>query len=186
MSLNPVQAANLTIINTSQSVESATSPLGECLVSQFFTTGLWKLMIYSTVSSELEHIWKVGQTKCEKQPLVLAVDDDRDNLELMSEILDFFGCSCLGALDGKTTLTAIRNHHPDLILLDIRLPDIDGIELIYHIKEDPKLVNIPIIAVTSLAKPEDRDRILLAGCVDYICKPFNLDTIEITIRRHLR
>lgn len=142
-------------------------------------------MIYSTLSADLEYTLNRGDNKLDKQPLVLAVDDDRDNLELMSQILDFFGCSCLGALDGKTTLGAIRDRHPDLILLDIRLPDIDGIELIYQIKHDPKLVNIPIIAVTSLARPEDRDRILLAGCADYICKPFNLDTLEITIRRHL-
>lgn len=142
-------------------------------------------MIYPTQSADLESAFNLSHNKFDQRPLVLAVDDDRDNLELMSHILDLFGCSCLGTLDGKTTLGAIRDRLPDLILLDICLPDIDGIELMYQIKQDPKLVNIPIIAVTSLARPEDRDRILLAGCVDYICKPFNLDNLEITIRRHL-
>ncbi|MDF0556780.1 response regulator [Kamptonema sp. UHCC 0994] len=142
-------------------------------------------MIYSTLSADSEYTLSMGQNKIDKQPLVLAVDDDIDNLELMSQILDLFGCSCVGALDGKTTLGVIRDRQPDLILLDICLPDINGIELIYQIKQDPKLVDIPIIAVTSLATPEDRDRIFLAGCTDYICKPFNLDNLEITIRRHL-
>ncbi|HLO46877.1 MAG TPA: response regulator [Kamptonema sp.] len=142
-------------------------------------------MIYPTLSADLEYSLNQGHNKFDKRPLVLAVDDDRDNLELMSQILDLFGCSCVGTVDGNTTLGAIRDRLPDLILLDIRLPDIDGIELIYQIKQDPKLANIPIIAVTSLARPEDRDRILLAGCIDYISKPFNLDNLEITIRRHL-
>ncbi|CBN54706.1 MULTISPECIES: response regulator [Kamptonema] len=142
-------------------------------------------MIYSTLSTDWECTLNPGQNKFDPRPLVLAVDDDLDNLELMSQILDLFGCSCLGTVDGKTTLAIIRDRLPDLILLDIRLPDIDGIELISQIKQDPKLVNIPIIAVTSLARPEDRKRILLAGFTDYICKPFNLDNLEITIRRHL-
>jgi len=142
-------------------------------------------MIYPTQSADLGYAFNLSHNKFDQRPLVLVVDDDRDNLELMRHILDWFGCSCLGALDGKTTLSVVRDRLPDLILLDIRLPDIDGIELIYQLKQDPKLLNIPIIAVTSLARPEDRDRILLAGCVDYICKPFNLDNLEITIRRHL-
>ena len=142
-------------------------------------------MIYSTLSADSEYTLNLGQNKFDKRPLVLAVDDDLDNLELMSHILDLFGCSCVGTLDGKTTLGVIRDRQPDLILLDICLPDINGIELIYQIKQDPKLVNIPIIAVTSLARPEDRDRIFLAGFTDYICKPFNLDNLEITIHRYL-
>ncbi len=122
----------------------------------------------------------------DKRPLVLAVDDNQDNLELLAQILDLFGCECVVALDGGTALTAAASHPPDLILLDICLPDIDGIELVSRIKQNPQLINIPIIAITALAKTEDRDRILEAGCVAYISKPFDIDKLEAFIDQYLK
>jgi CheY-like chemotaxis protein len=121
----------------------------------------------------------------EKRPLVLAVDDNQDNLELLAQILDLFGCEYVGAVDGGTALSAAASRLPDLILLDICLPDIDGIELVSRIKQNPQLINIPIIAVTALAKTEDRDRILQAGCVGYLSKPFDIDKLEAIIQCHL-
>ncbi len=121
----------------------------------------------------------------EKRPLVLAVDDNQDNLELLAQILDLFGCEYVGAVDGGTALSAAASRLPDLILLDICLPDIDGIELVSRLKQNPKLINIPIIAITALAKTEDRDRILQAGCVAYLSKPFDIDKLEAIIQRHL-
>lgn len=120
-----------------------------------------------------------------KRPLVLAVDDNQDNLELLAQILDLFGCECVGTLDGGTALSAAASRPPDLILLDICLPDIDGIELVSRLKQNPKLINIPIIAITALAKTEDRDRILEAGCVAYLSKPFDIDKLEAIIHRYL-
>lgn len=121
----------------------------------------------------------------EKRPLVLAVDDNQDNLELLAQILDLFGCECVGAVDGGTALTAAASRPPDLILLDICLPDIDGIELVSRLKKNLQLINIPIIAITALAKTEDRDRILQAGCVEYLSKPFDIDQLEAIMHQHL-
>ena len=122
----------------------------------------------------------------DQRPLVLAVDDNYDNLELMTQILDLFGCECVGAIDGYTALSAAVDRPPDLIVLDICLPDINGIELVKRIKQNPELTNIPIVAVTALAKAEDRERILKAGCVEYLSKPFNIQDLETIIRQYLK
>mgnify|MGYP003867545089 CR=1 FL=1 len=126
-----------------------------------------------------------GQSAVDKRPLVLAVDDNHDNLELLTQILDLFGCECVGAVDGYTALSTAVSRSPDLIVLDICLPDIDGIELVKRIRENPELRHIPIVAVTALAKTEDRDRILQAGCIAYLSKPFNIKDLETIIRQHL-
>ncbi|MEG4206456.1 response regulator [Microcoleus sp. Pol7_A1] len=121
----------------------------------------------------------------DKRPLVLAVDDNRDNLELLTQILDLFGCECMAAADGYEALSAAVDRPPDLIVLDICLPDIDGLEVAKRIQENPDLRHIPIVAVTALAKAEDRDRILQAGCVEYISKPFNIKDLEKIIHQHI-
>ena len=143
-------------------------------------------MNYPTWKNNLESSsLNSGQSEVDKRPLVLAVDDNHDNLELLTQILDLFGCECMGAVDGYAALSAAADRPPDLIVLDICLPDIDGIEVVKRIQENPELRHIPIVAVTALAKPEDRDRILKAGCVEYISKPFNIKDLETIVRQHL-
>lgn len=142
-------------------------------------------MNYPNWNKNLESSLKSGQPALDKRPLVLAVDDNHDNLELLTQILDLFGCECVGAVDGYTALSAAVDRSPDLIVLDICLPDIDGIELVKRIKQNPELIDIPIVAVTALAKAEDRDRILQAGCVAYLSKPFNIKDLEQIIRHQL-
>ncbi|MGL5062892.1 MAG: response regulator [Microcoleus sp.] len=129
---------------------------------------------------------KKCQGLMDKLPLVLAVDDNRDNLDLLTEVVDLLGCECVQAANGYTALAVAFDRPVDLIILDICLPDLDGVELINRLKANPKLANIPIIAITALAKTEDRDRILLAGCAEYLTKPFNIDELEIIIHRHLK
>ncbi|MEG3920106.1 response regulator [Microcoleus sp. POL10_C6] len=126
-----------------------------------------------------------GQPQVDKRPLVLAVDDNPDNLELLTQILDLFGCECVGAVDGYAALSAAVDRQPDLIVLDICLPDIDGMEVVKRVQQNPELRHIPIVAVTALAKAEDRDRILQAGCVEYLSKPFNIKDLERIIRQYL-
>ena len=126
-----------------------------------------------------------GEQAVTQRPLVLAVDDNEDNLGLISFTLDLFGFAFISAPDGQTTLELAQTHQPDLILLDIMLPDLDGIEVVRRLKQDSRTRSIKIIAVTALARDEDRDRILAAGCQDYISKPYMVDDLEALLRRYL-
>lgn len=119
------------------------------------------------------------------QPIVLAVDDNEDNLVLLNQVLMILGYSFISCRDGHSAILLAQNYQPDLILLDIMLPDLDGLEVVRQLKQDPQTSQIPIVAVTAMARPEDRERILAAGCVDYIKKPYIIDDLEITIRRFL-
>lgn len=120
-----------------------------------------------------------------KLPVVLAVDDDEDNLLLLAYFLEPLNCSIITAVDGHTAFEKARTEQPSLILLDIMLPDLDGLQIVRQLREDPKTRMIPVIAVTALARPEDRDRILTAGCNDYISKPYLIDDLEALIDRYL-
>jgi CheY-like chemotaxis protein len=127
----------------------------------------------------------LAQTNATK-PLILAVDDDEDNLLLLAYALEPLGCSLLTAVDGLMGLSLARTYQPDLILLDILLPYMDGGEVVSQIRKDPKIQTVPIIAVTALANAQDRERLLRAGCNDYLSKPYMLDDIEAAVRRYVR
>jgi CheY-like chemotaxis protein len=120
-----------------------------------------------------------------RQPLVLAVDDNEDNLQLLAQLLMLIECSHITATDGSTAVLMAQNYQPNLILLDMMLPDLDGIEVVSRLKQDPETMNIPIIAVTAMARVEDQQRFLLAGCKEYIKKPYIIEELEATIRRCL-
>ncbi len=127
-----------------------------------------------------------GQHSSIAQPLILVVDDNEDNLLLMTYVLANIDCTLLTATDGLSALSLARTHQPDLILLDILMPHMDGTEVVTHLREDSKLKSTPVIAVTAYAKAEDRARLLQAGCSDYISKPYMLDDIETKVKRYLR
>lgn len=118
------------------------------------------------------------------QPRILAVDDDEDNLLLLTEVLKPLNCSFITAKAGHVALRLAQEHQPALILLDVMLPDLSGIEVVEQLKQHPLTMTIPVIAVTALARPQDRDRLFLAGCNDYISKPYMLEDLEALIRRH--
>lgn len=121
-----------------------------------------------------------------RQSLVLAVDDNEDNLMLLIQVLQLLNCSVISSKDGHTATLLAQDYQPDLILLDIMLPDLDGIEVVQRLKQNPETMAIPVVAITAMARTEDRERILLAGCNDYIKKPYIIDELEATIRRYLR
>ncbi len=127
-----------------------------------------------------------GRYSVATKPLILAVDDDEDNLVLLAYALEPLGCRLMTAGDGLSALSLSRRYQPDLILLDIRLPYMDGTEVLSQLKRDSKLKAIPVIAVTALANIKDREQLLQAGCNDYISKPYMLDDIEAKVRRYLR
>jgi CheY-like chemotaxis protein len=120
-----------------------------------------------------------------QQPLVLVVDDNEDNLSLLAFLVEQLDCQILTAVDGKTALDLVKNYQPSLILLDMMLPDLDGLEVLSRIRQNPGKAKIPVIAVTAMARPQDRERILSAGCNEYVTKPYNVDEIDALMRRYL-
>ena len=121
----------------------------------------------------------------DQQPLVLVVDDNEDNLLLLAFVVEQLDCQIITALDGKTALDLAQDYHPSLILLDMMLPDMDGMEVLSHLKQNPITKTIPVIAVTAMAREQDRDRILLAGCNEYVSKPYAVDELEMLLRSYL-
>lgn len=120
------------------------------------------------------------------RPLVLAVDDNEDNLVLLAQLLEIIEYSFITAADGQTTLAMAQTHQPNLILLDMMLPDISGIDVADKLRQNPQTRAIPIIAVTAMAGAEEREQFLAAGCVDYVTKPYTIECLEVAIRRHIR
>jgi len=109
---------------------------------------------------------------------VLVVDDNPTNLKLVSDLLDWFGYRVSTAMDAGQALEAIRRKAPDLILMDIGLPDIDGLTLARLLKTDEKTKQIRIVAVTACAMKGDEQKALEAGCDAYIAKPINTRTLR--------
>jgi CheY-like chemotaxis protein len=119
------------------------------------------------------------------EPLVLVVDDSEDNLQLLVQLLELMQYSCVTATNGQTTIEKAKSYQPNLILLDIMLPDISGVEVVHHLKQEPQTEQIPIVAVTAMARSEDRESFLAAGCVECVTKPYDIDALEALIRRYV-
>jgi len=106
---------------------------------------------------------------------ILVVDDNPLNLALASYILKSVGYVVEEAIDADDARKLLRQTTPDLILMDLALPGMDGLTLTRQLKADERLKNIPIVALTASAMQGDEQKALLAGCVGYISKPFNID-----------
>jgi two-component system cell cycle response regulator DivK len=115
---------------------------------------------------------------------ILIVEDNAFNLKLLDDLLRASGYNTLQAMDGGQALRVARRFRPDLILMDIGLPDISGIEVMAEIRASDELKNIPVIAVTAYAAPEDEAAIRRAGCDDYIAKPISAPVFLRKVRRH--
>lgn len=115
---------------------------------------------------------------------VLIIEDNEDNMELITFILEKHGFSTLKAASGREGIDMALREKPDLVLLDIQLPDMNGFEVLRSIRFSETDGDLPIIAVTSYAMSGDRERLLAAGCNGYIEKPINPDTIIAEIRRY--
>ena len=108
---------------------------------------------------------------------VLVVEDHELHAKLLRDILNFYGYATLRAASGGAALDMARQQRPHLVLLDMRLPDIEGTEVAGRLKADPATRMLPIIAVTAFAMPGDRERCLDNGCDDYIAKPISIGGI---------
>jgi two-component system cell cycle response regulator DivK len=113
---------------------------------------------------------------------ILIVEDNELNMKLFHDLLEVHGYSTLQTRDGREALDLAREHHPDLILMDIQLPEVSGLEVTKWIKEDEDLKSIPVIAITAFAMKGDEEKIRDGGCEAYIAKPISvanfLQTIE--------
>ena len=122
-----------------------------------------------------------------KQPLkILVADDDEDNLLLLTyQLFQLLTCSVLSAKDGKAALEIAQAAHPDLILLDMMMPGLDGYEVAKRLKQNPQTQNIPIIAVTAMARSQDQELALQSGCDDFLRKPYELEQLSVLISRYI-
>lgn len=116
---------------------------------------------------------------------VLIVEDNELNMKLFNDLLLAHGYDTLQTSDGVEALALARQHHPDLILMDIQLPEISGLEITRQIKQDGELKIIPVIAVTAFAMKGDREKMHEGGCEDYIAKPISIASFLETVERFL-
>ena len=117
---------------------------------------------------------------------VLVIEDNEKNRYLISFILKAAGYAVIEAVTGEEGVETAIREHPDLVLMDIQLPGIDGYETTRRIRASPGGTKIPIIALTSYAMTGDRERALAAGCTGYVEKPINPDTILEEIQKYFR
>ena len=117
---------------------------------------------------------------------ILLAEDQEANLVMLAEYLDLKGFHVIQARNGREALDQLESEAPDLILMDIQMPEINGLQAIQTIREDRQMRSIPIFALTALAMPADRDRCLAAGADEYISKPVNLKLLAPLIHKYLK
>lgn len=116
---------------------------------------------------------------------VLIVEDNELNMKLFRDLLQAHGYDTLEARTGPEALEALKDARPDLILMDIQLPEVSGLEVTQKIKSDKELADIPVIAVTAFAMKGDEERIRQGGCEDYIAKPISVVSFIEKVKRYL-
>src|SRR5712691_7239722 len=116
---------------------------------------------------------------------VLIVEDNELNMKLFNDLLEAHGYFTLQTKDGVEALRMARQHRPDLILMDIQLPEVSGLEVTKWLKEDDDLRSIPVIAVTAFAMKGDEEKIREGGCEAYIAKPISVASFMRTVERFL-
>ncbi|MDR3496165.1 MAG: response regulator [Ancalomicrobiaceae bacterium] len=116
---------------------------------------------------------------------VLIVEDNELNMKLFHDLLEAHGYRTLQTRNGFEAMEIARAEHPDLILMDIQLPEVSGLEVTKWIKEDESLKSIPVIAVTAFAMKGDEERIRQGGCEAYISKPISVQKFLETVKSYL-
>lgn len=116
---------------------------------------------------------------------ILIVEDNDLNMKLFNDLLQAHGYDTVQTMDGRNALALAREHMPDLILMDIQLPEISGLEVTKMLKADDDLRHIPVIAVTAFAMKGDEEKIREGGCEGYIAKPISVPTFLETVAKFL-
>ena len=116
---------------------------------------------------------------------ILIVEDNELNMKLFNDLLQAHGYDTVQTTDGRDAVGLVREHMPDLILMDIQLPEISGLEVTKILKADDELKHIPVIAVTAFAMKGDEEKIREGGCESYIAKPISVPIFLETISQFL-
>ena len=116
---------------------------------------------------------------------VLIVEDNELNMKLFNDLLEAHGYATVQTRNGMEGLDLARAHRPDLILMDIQLPEVSGLQVTQWIKEDPSLRHIPVIAITAFAMKGDEEKIRQGGCEAYLSKPISVVKFLDTVRNYL-
>ncbi|MGM0422569.1 MAG: response regulator [Pseudomonadota bacterium] len=120
-----------------------------------------------------------------KNKTVLIVEDNELNMKLFEDLLEAHGYETVQTNDGRKVMDMAREHMPDLIIMDIQLPEISGLDVTEMLKKDDALKAIPVIAVTAFAMKGDEEKIRQRGCEDYIAKPISVTEFINVIKKHL-
>jgi two-component system, cell cycle response regulator DivK len=124
--------------------------------------------------------------EAEMAKTVLIVEDNELNMKLFNDLLESRGCEIIQTRNGVEAVELARKHHPDLILMDIQLPEVSGLQVTQWLKDDEELRSIPIIAVTAFAMKGDEEKIRQGGCEAYLSKPISVvkffETIDIFLK----
>lgn len=116
--------------------------------------------------------------------LILLVEDNEKNMKLARDVLRANGFSTLEATNGEEAVALARTDRPDLVLMDIRLPGIDGVEALGRLRADERTASIPVLAVTAQAMRGDREQFLAAGFDDYLSKPVDVGELVGVVKKH--
>lgn len=117
---------------------------------------------------------------------VLIVEDNELNMKLFHDLLEAHGINTVQTREGKRAFDMAREYKPDLIIMDIQLPEISGLEITKQLKQDEELKSIPVIAVTAFAMKGDEQKIREGGCEDYISKPISVAHFIEVVKKHLK
>jgi CheY-like chemotaxis protein len=118
--------------------------------------------------------------------LILIGEDEPDNQVILQTVVEsLVGARAEVAGDGIAVLDSVSRKRPDMILLDLMMPGLDGLQVTRKLKANPETASIPIVAVSAMARPDDREAALAAGCDEFVRKPFELDDLEALIRAYL-
>jgi two-component system, cell cycle response regulator DivK len=117
-------------------------------------------------------------------PQVLVVEDNEKNMKLFRDVLQATGHRTLEATTGGQAVDLAAEHSPDLVLMDIQLPDIGGVEALGRLRADARTASVPVVALTAQAMDGDRERFLAAGFDGYLSKPVNIGDLVATVKRY--
>jgi CheY-like chemotaxis protein len=121
-----------------------------------------------------------------KTKTILVIEDNELNMKLVKGLIKMGKFRMLEAIDAESGIQLIREQRPDLVLIDIQLPGMDGLSATKIIKADPELKDIPVVALTSYAMQGDEDKALAAGCTGYITKPIDTRNFLETVSQYLK